>query len=207
MANGVRTKANAKTPRDWPQMRMGKRDRKEEIGNLIKIGEAVYAIEDSDLLVIKLTEYVVPYFNAGIYAEGNKKVASVDEIFGKFDDDVFCSIKLDSKLSPKSFLSGAVFKADKFRCLGFERVKGASQVSGVQNSERKNKALPETIKRNRSSKFRTNTQNEKIKAYANERIKENNRDARHNKKEFLKKTVEKRGSFVKMHKRVKYTDE
>lgn len=208
MANNSYKKTRTKNPRDWPQMRMGKRESKEDIGNLIKIGEAMYPIQDSDLLVIKLTEHIVPYFSAGIYTEGNKKIASVNEIFGKFDDNVFCSIKIESKLSSKSFLPGAVFKADKFRCLGFEKVKGASQVPGTKNPEKTNKFLPvDPIKRSRSSKYRTNAQNERIKKYAEEKIRENNREFRNKKKEFLKKTVEKRGDYVKMNKKVKYTDE
>ncbi|KAI5186564.1 H/ACA ribonucleoprotein complex subunit 1 [Nematocida homosporus] len=193
--------------RDWPQNRIGKRERPEDTANLIKIGESSHPVKNTDLLVIRLNQAVVPYFSAGIYAGGSRRIASVHEVFGKFNDDVYCSIRLENGQSPSDFPVGSEFRADKFKCLTFDRVKGAGQVSGVSVGTNKNVPKPE-INRQRSSKYRTNVQNERIRKYAEGKVRENNRIARtpEGKRDNYRRTVEKRGAFVQMNKRVKFTD-
>lgn len=207
MSRGVQKNQN-KPMRDHPQMRFGKRENKEDPANLVKIGEYSHPIKNTNMIVIRLTENAVPYFNAGIYGEGNRKIADIHEIFGKFDDHVYASIAIDSKLDGSKYNKDSLFRADKFRCLSFDRVKGASQINKDGKDVKKAKNLPkQPVNRGRSSKFRTKAQNEKISKYAESQIIQNRRDARDKGKrdEFLRKTEEKRGKEVKMHKKKTFT--
>ncbi|KAI5171513.1 H/ACA ribonucleoprotein complex subunit 1 [Nematocida sp. LUAm3] len=200
---------NARAPtrnpvRDRPHMRMGKREPIESEQNLIKIGEASHPIKDSLLLVIKLTENTIPYFSAGIYGEGNRRIASVHEIFGKLDEEAYCCIKIEDRLSPESFAKGSIFRADRFKCLTFERVKGASQVSGIQ--EKKNSKVPQPFKKGPSSKYRTNAQNQRVAEYAKNDVRKNMKEYKHRKTEFISKTMEKRKNHFNKKSRITFTD-
>ncbi|OAG31201.1 H/ACA ribonucleoprotein complex subunit 1 [Nematocida displodere] len=206
MARNAQTKAPG--PRDWAQMRQGKREVREDPTNFIKIGTALHPVKNTDLIVIKLSEGVVPYFSAGIYGEGNRRIASVHEVFGKFDDNVFCSIRIEDKLQASAFPTGAVFRADKFKCLDFDRVKGASKVATPTSAPRQPRAGAPAINRARSSKFRTHTANDKVRRYAESQISQNKRDARNpnNRAQMVNRTIEKKGSYVKINRRTTFTD-
>lgn len=194
---------NVKSPRSHPQMRIGKREVPERPENLIKIGEARHTIKGTNMLVIELTENVVPYFTASIYGEGNRAIAGVHEIYGKLEGSAFCCLRIDEKLSAGSFAPGTVFKADKFRCLTYDRVKGASRLPSLPT----NPAVPRPeVKRARSTKYRSVSENAKVVKYAEEQNMQLRRDFRRNKNYFLKKTSEKRGDYVKIGRKVTYTD-
>ncbi|KAI5165863.1 H/ACA ribonucleoprotein complex subunit 1 [Nematocida sp. AWRm78] len=205
------TKGNKKNaggaPRDWPQMRFGKRENKEDPANFIKLGEFSHTIKNTNMIVIKLTEDIIPYFNAGIYGEGDRKIADIHEIFGKFDKHVYASIVIDGKLDISNYKAGSVFRADKFKCLSFDRVKGANTHTPKAAAPKKSTNLPQQFNRGRSSKFRTNAQNDRVRQYAESQIKQNKRDARDPRKreEFARKTFEKRGGEVQRNKRTTFT--
>ncbi|EHY65010.1 H/ACA ribonucleoprotein complex subunit 1 [Nematocida ausubeli] len=205
--NNANTKGGGKGQRDFPQMRFGKRENKEDPANFIKIGEYSHPVKNTNMIVIRLTENIVPYFNAGIYGEGERKIADIHEIFGKFDDHVYASITIDGKLDISKYQPGSIFRADKFRCLSFDRVKGANTHTPKNAAPKKAANLPQQFNRGRSSKYRTNAQNEKVRQYADSQIRQNQRDSRDPKKrnEFLKKTIEKRGSEIKMNRRTTFT--
>ncbi|KAI5192951.1 H/ACA ribonucleoprotein complex subunit 1 [Nematocida minor] len=200
-------KPNSKTPRDFPQMRHGKRENREDPANFIKLGEFSHPVKNTNMIVIKLTESVIPYFNAGVYGEGDRKIADIHEIFGKFNDHVYASIAIDSKLDASTYNAQSLFRADKFKCLSFDRVKGASQMAKEGVEPKKAKNLPQQFNRGSSSKFRTNAQNERVKQYATSQINMNRRDSRDKGKreEFMRKTIEKRGPSVKIHKKKTFT--
>lgn len=203
-------KPHQKGPRDWPQMRMGKKSllvRKEDPANMIRIGEAERAMPELGLVVIKLSNNVVPYFTAGIYGGGTRRMAAVHEVFGKFNEDVFCTLLFDDPAAVDKVKKGDAFRADKFKCLDFERVKGASQVTEKMGLKKQppRAGAPEIV-RKRGSNYRTNAENERVNAYKLQKIKETRQDARHMKKEFLQKTIEKRGRTVNINRRVTFTD-
>lgn len=206
MSRGVQKKQN-KTPRDFPQMRFGKRESKEDPVNFVKIGKYSHPVKNTNMIVIRLTENAVPYFNAGIYGEGNRKIADIHEIFGKFDDHVYASIALDGKLDPSAYTKESIFRADKFRCLSFDRVKGASQINQGEKEVKKAKNLPQQINRGRGSNFRTKSHNERVSKYAGTQVSQNRRDGRDKAKreEFTRKTIEKRGPEIKIHKKKTFT--
>lgn len=205
----ARTAHNNQTKqlRDRPQMRFGKRENREDPANLIKLGEFSHKVSQTNIIVIRLTENIVPYFNAGIYGEGDRKIAEIHEIFGKFDEHVYASILLDEKIKSSAYDEESIFRADKFRCLSFDRVKGASQVQ-TETPIKKATNLPEQFNRGRSSKYRTNAQNQKVREYAESQVKQNMRDSRDKgkRREFERKTMEKRGPNVKIHRRATFTD-
>ncbi|KAH9386980.1 H/ACA ribonucleoprotein complex subunit 1 [Nematocida major] len=207
MARAPRKETGSKkTARDWPQMKFGKRESRESPENLVKIGTFSHAVKNTNMLVIRLSEGVIPFFNAGVYGEGERKVADIHEIFGKFNDHVYASIVLDGKLSPSAYGEGSVFRADKFRCLSFDRVKGASQVQEVKKAA----SLPKQFVRGRGSNFRTNAHNERAKHHADAQIRQTrmeSRDSREKRKEFARKTVEKRGSALNLQKRKTFSYE
>lgn len=149
-----------------------KQERRDDTSQLVGLGAFHHAVKDTDLVVIKLSNGIIPHFSAGIYAGGTRRVASVDEIFGKFDDEVFMSIKMDPGMKQGSFKKGDTFCADAKRCLEFEKIKGASKMERAEEEKpRKRAALPHPHdpsrpKHGRSSKFRTHAANSRIKAYA-----------------------------------------
>jgi H/ACA ribonucleoprotein complex subunit 1 len=55
-------------------------------------------------MVIKLTNAMIPYFNAGIYLENKSKIGKVEEVFGPINK-VYFTIKTDAGVNPKSFKS------------------------------------------------------------------------------------------------------
>lgn len=193
---------NQKAPRDWPQMRFGKRDMPEKKENLIKIGEYAHAVEGTQLVVVKLTEAVIPYFSAGIFREGGEKAASVHEVFGKLATGAYCSIKLEGAQAGAGLKAGSEFFADKFKCLSFERVGGAEKAG---SGTARNPHIPQGVNRQRSSKYRTRAENVRVLEHAETQVAENRRQYREHRQRFEKKTVEKRGSTV-MPKRVTFTD-
>ncbi|KAI5180260.1 H/ACA ribonucleoprotein complex subunit 1 [Nematocida sp. AWRm80] len=195
----------------WPQARFGKRETRETPENFIKIGEVAHPVQNTNLLVVKLTEEVVPYFNASIYGEGNKKIADVHEVFGQMNDYAFCSIKLDEKLNTDSYPAGSIIRADKFRCIDFDRVKGASKLATAdpEGKKKPSKTGKDGYKKGTSNKYKTVTQFKKSQAYNAERNREIHRDLRDPKKrqEMFKKTVALRGDTIKIHRKIKFTDE
>ncbi|KAI5190628.1 H/ACA ribonucleoprotein complex subunit 1 [Nematocida sp. AWRm77] len=199
-----RIRNNAPTPRAFPQMRIGRREMPDRPENLIKIGEASHTIQNTNMLVIKLTENIVPYFSAGIYGEGNRVVGGVHEVYGKLDGNAYCCLRIEEKLSASSFAPGSIFKADKFKCLTYDRINGASKIPSV----RTNSAVPKPeIRHQKSTKYRTKTQQARVIQYAEKQIARDRRDFRENKNYFLKKTVEKRGDHMKLYRKVQYTEE
>jgi H/ACA ribonucleoprotein complex subunit 1 len=53
-------------------------------------------------MVCKLTNPMIPYFNAGIYLENKAKIGKVEEVFGPITR-VYFTIKPDAGVSAKSF--------------------------------------------------------------------------------------------------------
>jgi len=196
---------NRKSPRDWPQMRFGKRDMPERQENLIEIGKFSHFIKNTPLVVVKLTEKAIPYFTAIIFNEEGAKIASVHEVFGKLDADVFCSIKLEDRKQLQKIDKDTRFKADKFKCLSFEKVAGASRADESVRTQR-NKNLPQPgVKRQRSTKYRTRAENERVVEYAGKEVLKNVREFRDNKKKYLKQTAERKGTTTNIR-RITFTE-
>ena len=53
-------------------------------------------------MVCKLTNAMIPYFNAGIYLENKAKIGKVEEVFGPINK-VYFTIKPDNGVNAKSF--------------------------------------------------------------------------------------------------------
>lgn len=53
-------------------------------------------------MVCRLTNVMIPYFNAGIYLENKAKIGKVEEVFGPINK-VYFTIKPDNGVNPKSF--------------------------------------------------------------------------------------------------------
>ena len=53
-------------------------------------------------MVVKLTNAMIPYFNAGIYLENKSKIGKVEEVFGPINK-VYFTIKPDTGVNAKSF--------------------------------------------------------------------------------------------------------
>jgi|TARA_B110000090_G_C13027658_1_gene310536 H/ACA ribonucleoprotein complex subunit 1 len=53
-------------------------------------------------LVVKLTNVMIPYFNAGIYLENKTKIGKVEEVFGPVNR-VYFTIKPDTGVNSGSF--------------------------------------------------------------------------------------------------------
>ena len=53
-------------------------------------------------MVIKLTNSMIPYFNAGIFLENKSKLGKVEEVFGPINK-VYFTIKPDPGVNSKSF--------------------------------------------------------------------------------------------------------
>ena len=53
-------------------------------------------------MVIKLTNAMIPYFNAGIYLDNKSKIGKVEEVFGPINK-VYFTIKPDPGITSKSF--------------------------------------------------------------------------------------------------------
>jgi H/ACA ribonucleoprotein complex subunit 1 len=55
-------------------------------------------------MVCRLTNAMVPYFNAGIYLENKAKIGKVEEVFGPVNK-IYFTIKPDNGVNPSSFKS------------------------------------------------------------------------------------------------------
>ena len=53
-------------------------------------------------MVIKLTNEMIPYFNAGIFLENKNKIGKVEEVLGPINQ-VYFTVKPDAGVSAKSF--------------------------------------------------------------------------------------------------------
>ncbi|CAM9622405.1 unnamed protein product, partial [Ectocarpus sp. 4 AP-2014] len=58
-----------------------------------------------DEMVYKLTNSMVPYFNAGAYLDNKTKVGKVDEILGPVNGVMF-TVKPDTGVNASSFKNG-----------------------------------------------------------------------------------------------------
>ena len=70
---------------------------------ICEAGEFVHSAEGE--MVIKLTNEMIPYFNAGIYLENKSKIGKVEEVFGPINK-VYFTIKPDPGITSKSFKVG-----------------------------------------------------------------------------------------------------
>ncbi|RYZ90925.1 MAG: hypothetical protein EOP04_02345 [Proteobacteria bacterium] len=68
----------------------------------VEIGSYMHSAENE--LVCRLTNSMIPYFNAGIYLENKAKVGKVEEVFGPINK-VYFTIKPDSGVNASSFKS------------------------------------------------------------------------------------------------------
>jgi len=68
--------------------------------NILEIGNFLHSAENE--MVCRLTNVMIPYFNAGIYLENKAKIGKVEEVFGPINK-VYFTIKPDSGVNPKSF--------------------------------------------------------------------------------------------------------
>ena len=66
----------------------------------IEVGAFMHATEGE--MVCRLTNAMIPYFNAGIYLQNKSKIGKVEEVFGPVNK-VFFTIKPDSGISAVSF--------------------------------------------------------------------------------------------------------
>lgn len=55
-------------------------------------------------MVCRLSNAMIPYFNAGVYLENKAKVGKVEEVFGPINK-VYFTIKTDTGVNPSSFKS------------------------------------------------------------------------------------------------------
>ena len=59
-------------------------------------------------MVCRLTNAMIPYFNAGIYLENKSKIGKVEEIFGPINK-VYFTIKPDTGVNANSFKTGMLY--------------------------------------------------------------------------------------------------
>jgi H/ACA ribonucleoprotein complex subunit 1 len=64
------------------------------------VGEFMHSAENE--MVCRLTNVMIPYFNAGIYLENKAKIGKVEEVFGPINK-VYFTIKPDNGVNAKSF--------------------------------------------------------------------------------------------------------
>lgn len=67
---------------------------------MVVVGAYLHAAEGE--LVCKLTNSMIPYFNAGIYLENKSKIGKVEEVFGPVNK-VYFTIKPDAGVKATSF--------------------------------------------------------------------------------------------------------
>ncbi|CAN0534959.1 unnamed protein product, partial [Ectocarpus sp. 12 AP-2014] len=70
---------------------------------IVELGEFMHPCEDE--MVYKLTNSMVPYFNAGAYLDNKTKVGKVDEILGPVNGVMF-TVKPDTGVNASSFKNG-----------------------------------------------------------------------------------------------------
>ncbi len=68
--------------------------------NILEVGVYMHSAESE--MVCRLTNAMIPYFNAGIYLENKAKVGKVEEVFGP-TNKVYFTIKPDTGVNPASF--------------------------------------------------------------------------------------------------------
>ena len=78
-------------------------------------------------MVCRLTNAMVPYFNAGIYLENKSKVGKVEEVFGPINK-VYFTIKTDTGVNASSF------KADDKVYIGTDKLLPMSRFTNEQKS-------------------------------------------------------------------------
>ncbi|CAN0071053.1 unnamed protein product, partial [Heterosigma akashiwo] len=70
---------------------------------VVELGDFMHPCEGE--MVYKLTNEMVPYFNAGAYLENKTKIGKVDEIFGPVNEIMF-TVKPDTGVIATSFKKG-----------------------------------------------------------------------------------------------------
>lgn len=78
-------------------------------------------------MVCRLTNAMIPYFNAGIYLENKAKIGKVEEVLGPINK-VYFTIKPDSGVNPNSF------KADDKVYIGTDKLLPLSRFTNESKS-------------------------------------------------------------------------
>ncbi|KDD71862.1 Gar1/Naf1 RNA binding domain-containing protein, partial [Helicosporidium sp. ATCC 50920] len=83
--------------------------------------------------VLKLTNTMIPYFNAPIFLENKTLVGKVDEIFGQINN-VLLTVKMSQGIQAESYSKGDKFFIDPLKLLPLDRFlpkpKGAPSAGG-----------------------------------------------------------------------------
>ncbi|KAG5180812.1 H/ACA ribonucleoprotein complex, subunit Gar1/Naf1 [Tribonema minus] len=90
---------------------------------VVELGIFVHACEGE--MVYKLTNSMVPYFNAGAYLENKTKIGKVDEILGPINGSYF-TVKPDGGVNATSFKDGDKVFIGPDKLLPMSRFTGAS---------------------------------------------------------------------------------
>ncbi|CAM9787118.1 unnamed protein product [Discosporangium mesarthrocarpum] len=88
-----------------------------------------------DEMVCKLTNSMVPYFNAGTYLDNKTKIGKVDEILGPINGVMF-TIKPDAGVNANSFKDGDKVYIGTQKLLPFSRFTGQGAPGGSQGRGR-----------------------------------------------------------------------
>ena len=92
---------------------------------ICEVGSFLHGVEGE--MVCRLTNAMVPYFNAGIYLENKSKVGKVEEVFGPINK-VYFTIKTDTGVNASSF------KADDKVYIGTDKLLPMSRFTNEQKS-------------------------------------------------------------------------
>lgn len=98
--------------------------REEDTSLLEKMGTALHPIANSGMVVVKINCDKFPHFNTGVYTKDKKKVATVDEIFGK-TDDILMSVSLIGSLTYEDIKDSELYVCGN-KIMSMDLLKGRS---------------------------------------------------------------------------------
>lgn len=93
----------------------------------LEVGQFIHSAENE--MVCRLTNAMIPYFNAGIYLENKAKIGKVEEVFGPINK-VYFTVKPDNGVNAASFKADDRFYIGSDKLLPLSRFTNESKGGG-----------------------------------------------------------------------------